>query len=146
MSIKGLVLPQILKFVPQLEPFFFRIPPRPLAIGGICPYAFHVVQHGKFSAYRYYWASLAVVARFSVREKRVLLKTLERPLFRKENVRGNTFARCADLPPELARHVLKISLYVTLCLAYGPCCDRFPSTANFVGLCPFQCSGLGLPK
>ena len=136
MTVQGLVSPQVLQVVSQFEPFFLWIPTGPLTVRGIRPYAFGVVQHRKFLAYHLHGASFAVVARFSSSEKRVFRKTLERPLFGKENVRGNTFARCACLPPELARHVLTVSLCVPLCPPCGACHDWFFSGAVFVELCP----------
>jgi len=104
MSVKGLVLPQILNVISHFEPFFPWIPTASLYVRRIRPYAFHVVQHRELLAYCFHWACCAVIVRFLPSKKCVLFETLKSTLFREEYVRWNTFARCAPLPPELVGH------------------------------------------
>lgn len=115
MTVQGFILPHILQVVSQFEPFFFRIPTGPLAVRGICPYAFGVVQHRKFFTHGFYWASRAVVLCFFSSEQGIFFETLERPLFGEENIGRHSYARCARLPPELVGHNHNVSLYLPLC-------------------------------
>jgi hypothetical protein len=66
------------------------------------------VQHREFTAYHLHRAIGAVVLCLFSSEKRVFFKPFALHFFRKKEVRRDSFARCAYLPPELARHMYTV--------------------------------------
>lgn len=108
MSVKRFVETEFFLVVTHFEPFIPWIPTLPLPSRGISPYALAVVQHSEFFAYCLYWALGAVVLCLFPFEKRVLFKPISLHLFGEEKVGGNSFARCACLPVELARHMFNV--------------------------------------
>jgi hypothetical protein len=108
MSVERRVTPYLLKVISQLEPFFFFITSRALASRRVTPYAFRIVQYGKFFAYSFHRALGAVILRLFPAKERVFFETLPFHFLGKKQVGGDSFARCARLPPELAGHMFNI--------------------------------------